>query len=587
MSISDSTSEVKWDKPKILLVDLPESVLEAGINEGYNVSIGSFGTPYHVQASGEVEVLHFGRAIKNHREQEIIFVDTMPPDTVDRPESRSVVPPGAKGWWVRHTSQVVDPRPRMMEVVRESFDRILDHGGVLVVFAGPRFSNELFLAENNGFRPVIDRRLSVDNWSFCSMLNDERLVIARDGGEEITAPPSDSPYTKLMERHLANMSFLATLKNTIYLTPKISGYSYQSLVENKFGASVGGVVRGEESKGIILICPRIGEAHLDDFVMDLLKNVLPDVSPHLFPHHEGSVWTRDPSYEHLSVLELEKSKQLILTEAQEKVRLLNEQIEMVRTDKDYVHGILTKTSDPLVADVKLALEAIGFSKVIDVDELEEDGPKQEDLQIHEKSPLLLVEVKGLAGFPTEGDTAQVLKYVVRRMKELERHDVSAVFVVNQQRNLPPLERDDSRVFTEQQIKDAEHNDMLLVTTWEIFQLLRGKEVWDWPSESLTELFYGKGRIGLVPTCYKRIGVVGHFYDGAGVISIRLDDDAELRKRETIGYKLQSGYFQEVVNSMQVDKATVEIATAGQSVGVKTGLQRRQLPVGSEVFAVRF
>jgi hypothetical protein len=43
--------------------------------------------------------------------------------------------------------------------------------------------------------------------------------------------------------------------------------------------------------------------------------------------------------------------------------------------------------------------------------------KQEDLQILEASPTLLVEVKGLAGFPREDDTLQVVKYIPIRMKE--------------------------------------------------------------------------------------------------------------------------------------------------------------------------
>jgi hypothetical protein len=50
--------------------------------------------------------------------------------------------------------------------------------------------------------------------------------------------------------------------------------------------------------------------------------------------------------------------------------------------------------------------------------------KQEDLQILDASPTLLVEVKGLAGFPREDDTLQVVKYIPRRMKEWDGTDVA-------------------------------------------------------------------------------------------------------------------------------------------------------------------
>src|SRR5206468_3493884 len=131
-----------------------------------------------------------------------------------------------------------------------------------------------------------------------------------------------------------------------------------------------------------------------------------------------------------------------------------------------------------------------FKKVISVDEAETDSPnKQEDLQVQDRSPALLVEVKGLAGQPTESDTLQVTKYIMRRMKQWGRTDVHGMSLVNHQRNMPALDRDHENVFTAQQVQDAEHNGTGLMTTWELFRLLRGKTQWGWPDEAVCDVFY--------------------------------------------------------------------------------------------------
>ena len=95
-------------------------------------------------------------------------------------------------------------------------------------------------------------------------------------------------------------------------------------------------------------------------------------------------------------------------------------------------------------------------------EEEEGVNKQEDLQIHDRSPCLLLEVKGIAGMPTESDTIQGTKYVMRRMKNWKRTDVSGVFLVNHQRNIPALDRDHENAFTPQQLADADEGKTTII-----------------------------------------------------------------------------------------------------------------------------
>ena len=168
----------------------------------------------------------------------------------------------------------------------------------------------------------------------------------------------------------------------------------------------------------------------------------------------------------------------------------------------------------------------------------------------------------------------------------DRTDVISVVIINHQCNLPALQRDHNNVFTKQQIQDAIHSDVTLVTTWELFKLLRGQQRWSWPSEAVTSLFYVKGRINPVPGNYHRIGVVAHFFDNASVVSIEIDEGKVLRVGETIGFFLKDRYHQEAIESMQVEKNDVEEANGGQRAGHKTELPRCALPDGTIVYVVK-
>jgi hypothetical protein len=56
------------------------------------------------------------------------------------------------------------------------------------------------------------------------------------------------------------------------------------------------------------------------------------------------------------------------------------------------------------------------------------------------------------------------------MREWDSTRVHGVSIINHQRNLPGLERDNVNVFSGAQVKDAENQDVTLVSTWDLFLL---------------------------------------------------------------------------------------------------------------------
>src|SRR5436190_7067769 len=78
--------------------------------------------------------------------------------------------------------------------------------------------------------------------------------------------------------------------------------------------------------------------------------------------------------------------------------------ETIRTERDqnrWLHDLIVETDQALVEAVKKAFEVVGFVKIIDVDkERDREGKtRREDLQVHDKSPTLIVDIKGIGGSP--------------------------------------------------------------------------------------------------------------------------------------------------------------------------------------------
>lgn len=134
---------LKYQKPKILLIDLPVACIDYVQSAGFNVSTGTFGSPYKVKLGDEYRPVIGEPSLPNYTEQEIIFVDLTPPETIDAPKGEKVTSEGENDWWAKCSRGEIDPRPIFMVAARRHFDRILKHGGLFVIFAQPRLLQKL------------------------------------------------------------------------------------------------------------------------------------------------------------------------------------------------------------------------------------------------------------------------------------------------------------------------------------------------------------------------------------------------------------------------------------------------------------
>jgi hypothetical protein len=563
----------RYAKPKILLVDLPEGVARRLSSLGFNVQEGTFSRPYRVPATDKDAPVIFSKRLPNYYEQEIVIIDLSTCEP--QPQQQEPIYGLKDTWYAECGSGSIDPRPIAMSFEAENGDRILNSGGLFVVFAEPRVERH--------FRLGKERQRKFDNWMFLSFLNPELLKVEAHRGMESNLKNSPNFLQTFFRKHQEGLTFTATLAPLAALTEEWGNFAFHPVAENKYGQAIAGVILAKKSRGRVLLLPHFRDK--EQAVVDLFEGVLPEISPHLFPEFEGGRWTHRDEYEHPSILAKWAVQREVARRAKVELDRLQSEIEQERNKFNFLHGLLTKSGHDLVEDVRTALGFIGFKQVVLVDDAEAtEANKQEDIQIHDNSPVLLLEIKGISALPREDDTQQVTKYVHRRAKQWNRLDVKGVCVVNHQRNLPAMERDHKNVFTDQQLQNALANETGLTTTWDLFLLIRGMQRWKWPAASVKNLFNEKGRLPRVPSHYVPVGTVTHFYPDPSVLSIAVTGD-NLKVGDTVGYLLDDGFFEEQVTSLQVDHQPVQEVRPPEKVGHRT-TRSKGVREGTLVYRVR-
>ena len=573
-----SAVTVKYQRPKVLLVDMAEDVATVLGKAGYNVLKGTFGAPYRVQKKSSYLPVIARAELPQYTEQELVVVDLLQNDVAESPIGEKSAPLEELDWWAKCDAGVIDPRPRVMVAVQDKLDRILSTGGVFVLFADSRREQELVWATASEYHGLsINKELHYDNWSLLSLLSG--LRIADDHGEEITASVGDSPLFRLVRSHVADASFCCTFE------PSWSTVENRWLVlaKNKFGAAVAGLVAPSDNstEGWIIILPRISDKA--GFLLALLRDVLPDLAPSLFPEAEGR-WISRTEYELQSILDKSRAISKIRDEAALRVVALEKEIQAERTANQFLYDLLRETGEKLVDAVKVALAELGFSNVVDVDRErdKESKSRREDLQILDQSPTLIVDVKGVGGFPSDDEALQAEKHAAIRMREWKRTDVVGLSIVNHQRNLPPLDRDNTMPFRQELIDAANERTLGLLTSWDLYRLVRNSRKLRWRAEDVRPVFYRTGRIQAVPKHYQFIGVVAKAWtEKFGVVIA----EGELRIGDKVALELPVEFEEVLVESMRVNDKNVTVAVVGDPAGILWPAELPKIREGVRVFRI--
>ena len=426
-----------------------------------------------------------------------------------------------------------------------------------MVFADAKTGIDVQIAWLNRFKALsVEQKFPQDVWHFLSELSD--ITVTNDHGKEMHSFENESAIARLVAEHLEGGHFSCTLDG---------GYrsedEWKTLAQNKFGHSVA-ICRCRSIKGSVIVLPQIADR--TGFLTKLLTNVLPEIAPHLFLHIEKGKWTHLPEYELARVIELKAKQVEVEKEAKAEISALENELLKERAASGWIHDLLTGTDVALVEAVKKALGVLGFTKLIDVDEERdrEGKSRREDLQIHDQSPLLVVDIKGIGGFPSDDDALQADKHAAIRMRELKRTDVVGLSIINHQRHIPPLERDNAMPFRQELLDAAEERTLGLMTAWDLYRLVMNSKKLGWRSEHVKPVFYKKGRIDAVPGHYQYIGTIARAWTDKFGVAI---EQGELHVGDRVAVEFPIEFEEIPMDSIRVDDIDVEHAKSGDPVGV--------------------
>lgn len=567
-------ADIKYDKPKILFVDLESRAFETLADIGFNVKEGSFGQPYVVPMSSGFQSLISEPHLPNCAEQEIVVID-LKYELADLPVGEKQRPDGELDLWGKCDQGFIDPRMRAAGFVRGDFNRILNSGGVFVVFAAKKTEGLIQLARKN-YKQLEDRKIcNWDEWGFISELMD--MDVFSSHGEEMFINDSISPLGKLVKSHLSGSVYDCTVKG---------GYRskdpWTTLVQNKFGQAVA-LRRNCEPNGLVIVLPQLNDKA--GFLKSLFTDVLPEMVPHLFPDIEQGRWTHFPDYELEKVVQLNEQRSQLEEKFRVDLAAVEEAVTQARKQDGWMHDLLTQTGDPLVEAIKIGLGQLGFSKVIDMDKVrdKEGKSRREDLQIQDVSPTLIVDVKGIANFPGDEDVMQASKHATLLMREQDRTDIFGLSLVNHQRHIPPLQRDNEMPFRSELLHVALESQLGLLTAWDFYRLVGNTRLHQWKFEHVKPILYRHGRIEIVPTHYQYIGKVTKVWDGKFGVYIESGTIA-------VGGKIAVEFpilFEEVdVGGLMVNDKTVPVANIGDKTGIPWPKTKPKLREGLRVYSVK-
>lgn len=566
------TPDVKYDKPKILLIDVKSSAVEKLSEIGFNVKAGTFGQPYRVEMNSGFESLISEPLLPNHTEQEILIVD-LDYEVADHAKGKKSRPEDAPDFWGKCDYGFIDPRVKAAISVRDDFDRILEAGGVVVVFATKKTPGSIQFARAVRRQLYDAESIYQSEWDFISDLSDMQVIATQ--GQEMYAVNPNTSIGNLLKSHLPDSSYACTL---------VGGYRknnpWTALAKNKFDQAV--ALFRPCSSGFVIVLPQLKDK--PSFLKSLFTSVLPEMAPHLFPGIEQGRWTHLSDYELPEIMQLDVQRCQLDAKFQADLAALKEQELKVRKQDGWMHDLLTQTGDPLVAAVQMGLKNIGFQNVIDMDEVrdKEGKSRREDLQIRDLSPTLVVDIKGIANFPGDEDVLQANKHATLLMREQKRTDIFGLSLINHQRHIPPLQRDNEIPFRQELIQVALESQFGMLTAWDFYRLVRNARLNQWKFDHIFPVLYKYGRVEIIPVHYQYLGKVAKVWTDKFGIDI---ETGTVAVGERIAIEFSVLFEEADVTELMVKDIKVKHVNVGDKTGIPWPTTKSKLREGLRVFKV--
>lgn len=554
------------ERPRICSVDLTQSDFESLKAERHNLFQGTLGAIMKIQNnsrhSSAYILLDYTLPVNFH-EYDILILDLTNEQKKDYKPDEHVLRDTRRKSIVQLTcsypTTIFDPRPLTSSFLAGYVNEIHGRKFLQIVFACDSYEVEYEKVQITDDYP---QRLANESHSIYSFYNSIPLSGSRTGKEVTLCSVRDDLFN-LLTKHSKDLTYEQTFYHPTTWSSEKGNYPDPNFIPllNNINNEIISFVKFDEQL-VTFVFPNFKDKA--SFLSEFLKNICPSILPELFPFSTQFKWKESQEYflpNHSTLLD---EKYQIEQDFNKKNSEIENKIAENINKFKFLHDLITETGDPLVHAVHRLLKWLEFDNVLIKDE-HSTSILEEDIQVEHENGLLIIETKGIGGTSTDSDCSQIAKIKLRRCKERNAFDVSALYIVNHQRYQPPLTRRNPP-FTDIQITDALNDERGLLSTWQLFNLyydITGGIITK--AEARNELlkfglieFRPRTKDKLTPP--KQILKDGH----VAIIDIT---NIKLKVGQTLVAEKNNKYFKTKITSIQVDDKSVSEVENGE-VGLK-------------------
>jgi hypothetical protein len=466
----NSESIVQIERPRICCIDLMDEAVADLEKIGLNTYKGTLGSKIKVPNT-DIHAKHQLRLNyhfpENLHEYDIIIIDLDNSKTIDykhdEHSKKTHTGKTSKSLLSSYPKTLFDPRPMSCAILGTRLQKIKNRKYLVMAFSSKSYEIEyepVQISEGSAIRKQIEK---LNIYSFWNNIPISEPLF----GKEITIAKMRDDFQSLLEKYKSEAHYNQTFYQPTKLTSaSVKDEQYFTLATNMNGDIVSFIeMNGNEN---LMILPQIKDK--SNFIKEFLSKIAPSIYPELFPFSTTFNWKEQEVYWLPNHATLVDEKHKIQKEFENQLAESENKIKDNLSHYSFLHEIVTETGDNLVNSLIKFLKWLDFANVVDYDETNsKPNVLEEDIQVKLAEGLLILECKGIGGTSTDSDCSQISKIKYRRCKERQKFDVFALYVVNHQKYLPPLKRQNPP-FTQNQIQDAINDERGLLITWQLFNL---------------------------------------------------------------------------------------------------------------------
>ena len=550
-------------KTNICCLNVDDKVQEA-LSQSFNVFNGTLGNRVnltnHYKYSNSIRLLLNNKIPTNIQEYDILILDLNDNKVVPYIREEHIdkcVENGETSYFVCYTpTTIFNPLPVSLHILTKKNSNINRKRPIInIIFQTKRISIPYIIENSKCYEPSY---YDFTTYEYSKDFSSNTLY-----GKEIEICHNSIAHI-LFDKFVDKCTYLQTFYQPSIFNDNAmekNDSNFTPLLTTKNGDIVSYLWKSESE--ITFMLPQLEEKA--DLLKILFNEILFRDFSEYFPFNNTNVWKDNKLYFLPNMNDLLCEKERIRKKYENEIKAIDNRIEENNEKFSFLHDLLTETGDNLVHATIKFFKWLGFTKVLDKDTTVEHGLFEEDIQIGLKgNGILIVEVKGINGTSTDAECSQISKVRRRREKERNAFDVSALYIVNNERKTEPLKRT-LPPFDETKINDAINDERGLAYTWQLFTLYFNIETGVITKEEAMERFLDKGLLDFQPNLIE-VGKPYKYFQNYKVACVELNN-CEIQVNEELFYEQNGFYYPVKIERIEIDKQSHSKVSEGK-VGIQ-------------------